>query len=44
MESVKEYYGKILGTTFENHLGIFKDCGKKIPFQTNNCDKMSGCC
>jgi hypothetical protein len=31
--------------TFENHLGIFKDCGKKIPFnQTNNCDKTSGCC
>ena len=31
--------------TFENHLGIFKDCGKKMPFnQTNNCDRTSGCC
>jgi SAM-dependent methyltransferase len=31
--------------TFENHLGIFQDCGKKMPFnQTNNCDRTSGCC
>ena len=34
--------------TFENHLGIFQDCGKKIPFihsnQTNNNCSKSGCC
>jgi ubiquinone/menaquinone biosynthesis C-methylase UbiE len=32
--------------TFENHLGIFQDCGKKIPFNscdTNSCGTNSCC-